>query len=1139
MSLARMRNRLAAWDGGGFGFERLEGRRLLSITLPFQDGILPDSAYAGTRDTRINSLDPIANYGSTKTLRLDGSPDGAALLKWDLSGVAPGSTVEAVSLSVHVDNASGDTFEIYKLKRDWVEAGATWNESSPGIGWEIPGVNGASDRGSTVLGTLDASATGPATVLFNVAGVAVVQAWIDNPASNFGIILQNYETATDRLDLDSRNVAAAANRPRLDVTIAGEAVNREPVVDEGVDQSVLISQTVTLNGSVVDDGLPDPPGAVTTTWTQVFGPGTAVFGDASAIDTTVTFTALGTYVLRLQADDGEFIVSDDVIINVLPLPQNNSPEVDAGPDVHAAIFASVALDGTVTDDGLPNPPAVVTTAWTQLSGPGAATFADASAVDTTAAFDAPGTYVLRLQADDGELAGVDDLTVVVDDPAWTTHAFQDGTLPEAAYAGTRDARINSQDPTANYGATGILRIDGTPDAAALLRWDLGSIASGGTIEAVAMSVHVDNPSIDGFEIYELKRDWVEREVSWNESSLGNSWQLAGALGEGDRGSTVLGTLEASEIGPATIQFNSAGVAVVQSWIDDPALNFGIIIQDYENAIDRADLSSREVTTAANRPKLEVTVAADEIPENDPPTANDDAAETDQDTPIVIDVLANDTDVDGSIDPATVALVDPPANGTVTIGFDGAITYAPAAGFSGTDNFTYHVRDDAGNVSNAATVTLLIEAVTAGPISTPGLYAPSAAGFHLRATNDAGNSTLAATPFSFGPANAGWQSLVGDFDSDAVDTIGLYDPSGAGFYLKNVNANPPSDPGADVAFTFGPRGDRGWQPLVGDWDGDGVDTVGLYDPAVGGFHLRASSDPNDSALAVSAFTFGPRNNAGWIAIAGDWDGDGVDTVGLYDPTTAGFHLRATNDLGNKSLAATPFRFGPANAGWQPLVGDWDGDGGDTVGLYDPAAAGFHLRASNDPTPALAVPAFSFGPRGNQGWIAMAGAFADSRSPLRETGPQLSSSATAPLAETELQATIAEAFSRWDSGTLANDLPAIDFVVADLPDSLLGLVRRDTIYLDSDAAGHGWFVDHTPGSDEEFRPIDGQLKAVDPRAVDRVDLLTVVSHELGHIFGLQDLDVSDQSLMSGTLQAGLRRQPGAAEIDQYLAFRTGPS
>jgi hypothetical protein len=62
------------------------------------------------------------------------------------------------------------------------------------------------------------------------------------------------------------------------------------------------------------------------------------------------------------------------------------------------------------------------------------------------------------------------------------------------------------------------------------------------------------------------------------------------------------------------------------------------------------------------------------------------------------------------------------------------------------------------------------------------------------------------------------------------TVGLYDPGNAAFFLRNSNTGGV----ADITFTFGPAG-SGFMPIVGDWNGDGVDTIGLYDP-----HMRRSS-----------------------------------------------------------------------------------------------------------------------------------------------------------------------------------------------------------------------------------------------------------------------------------------------------------
>ena len=58
---------------------------------------------------------------------------------------------------------------------------------------------------------------------------------------------------------------------------------------------------------------------------------------------------------------------------------NVAPTVGAGPDVAVTLPGAASLTGTVTDDGLPNPPGAVSAAWTRVSGPGTVTFADAAA----------------------------------------------------------------------------------------------------------------------------------------------------------------------------------------------------------------------------------------------------------------------------------------------------------------------------------------------------------------------------------------------------------------------------------------------------------------------------------------------------------------------------------------------------------------------------------------------------------------------------------------------------------------------------------------------------------------------------------------------------------------------------------------
>jgi hypothetical protein len=98
------------------------------------------------------------------------------------------------------------------------------------------------------------------------------------------------------------------------LTRTGEAVNLPPSVDAGPDRTVDFPGPADLAGSVSDDGLPMPPGALTVEWSQVDGPASTHFTDVESALTTATFSAPGTYVLRLTATDGSLTSSDDVTV---------------------------------------------------------------------------------------------------------------------------------------------------------------------------------------------------------------------------------------------------------------------------------------------------------------------------------------------------------------------------------------------------------------------------------------------------------------------------------------------------------------------------------------------------------------------------------------------------------------------------------------------------------------------------------------------------------------------------------------------------------------------------------------------------------------------------------------------------------
>lgn len=139
------------------------------------------------------------------------------------------------------------------------------------------------------------------------------------------------------------------------------ARNLGPVVDAGPDQTTSPRTAVLFRGSVEDDGM--PYGRVPTAWwTQVSGPVPVAFNPSDSPWTSITFSELGTYVLRLHGSDGPVLATDEVTVEVLPV--NRPPTVSAGVDVSTYLKTASGLgklvvnsdEWTLSDTGLlPDP----------------------------------------------------------------------------------------------------------------------------------------------------------------------------------------------------------------------------------------------------------------------------------------------------------------------------------------------------------------------------------------------------------------------------------------------------------------------------------------------------------------------------------------------------------------------------------------------------------------------------------------------------------------------------------------------------------------------------------------------------------------------------------------------------------------
>lgn len=148
-------------------------------------------------------------------------------------------------------------------------------------------------------------------------------------------------------------------------------------------------------------------------------------------------------------------------------------------------------------------------------------------------------------------------------------------------------------------------------------------------------------------------------------------------------------------------------------------------------------------------------------------------------------------------------------------------------------------------------------------------------------------------------------------------------SGARLLRKTIRGAGRADV-IDHVFHYGTPGDT---PIAGDWNGDGIRTIGVFRDGV--WTLDTNGDGRLTEVDQT-FEFGA---AGDLPAVGDWDGNGVDDLGVFRD---GKWVVDTNR--NRQIDAVDTVFELGGAGDQPIVGDWDGDGVDepgTVGPHQPA------------------------------------------------------------------------------------------------------------------------------------------------------------------------------------------------------------
>jgi hypothetical protein len=377
------------------------------------------------------------------------------------------------------------------------------------------------------------------------------------------------------------------------------------------------------------------------------------------------------------------------------------------------------------------------------------------------------------------------------------------------------------------------------------------------------------------------------------------------------------------------------------------------------------------------------------------------------------------------------------------------------------------------------------------------------------------------------AGIGDLPITGDWNGDGFDEIGVYRSRNSKWYLDS-NSNGVWDPGVDLVRQFGVAGVD--QPVVGDWNGDGFDDVGVRRGNRFVVDANGNGVWDTEAGGDAVYPFGGTSH---ISAVGDWNADGQDDLGVYVPSSGKWYLDSNGNRQWDGLGEgldDVYNYGQVSQ--IPVTGDWVGDGKDQIGTWidglfrvdwndngtwDRIAGGDRVFSFGVDTDTPIVGKWTPTPYAAD-LLAASGA---ARGPAAEIQP-LTVEMLGPLVQ--------HAIDTWSASPLSADrqqaLGQLEVHIADLPGAVLGQAFGSTITLDVNAAGHGWMLsgERRAESREPEEPSEN-----------RMDLLTAVFHELGHVLGFHD-DYSDpdsDDLMNGWLDAGERRTLTAGQRDHLFA------
>jgi gliding motility-associated-like protein len=340
----------------------------------------------------------------------------------------------------------------------------------------------------------------------------------------------------------------------------------------------------------------------------------------------------------------------------------------------------------------------------------------------------------------------------------------------------------------------------------------------------------------------------------------------------DLNTGVAGIQSSNTIAAGTFAVSSLGVVTYT-----PTLNFnGTASLNY--SVSDNDGSSSNIVA--------ITITVNAI--NDPPVANNDAVTTNEDTPTTINVVANDTDVDGTINIATVDLNTSTSGiqttatisgGTLSVNASGVVTFTPTINFYGTASASYYVNDNSGLTSvSAATVTFTVNAVNDTPFASNDIT--SSAEDEVVTLNVVANDV--DIDGSIDPASVDLNTTTGGIQNTITVAAGTFTVNSLGVvtYTPTLNFN------GNATINYTVRDNLG----------------GVSGPAI--ISISVSSINSSPIAGNDAATTNEDAAVSFNVIANDSDPDGSINAATVDlnPTSPG--IQNTNTIASGTFVVNP-------------------------------------------------------------------------------------------------------------------------------------------------------------------------------------------------------------------------------------------